>query len=209
MTTSFWLLRHPEPQPEARGRCYGALDVPLSPGGFQEASRVAGFLHEEPLSAIYASPRRRCQDAALILAGGHGCCPVTLDALREIDFGEFEGRSYDEIAASHPDLYRQWMDHPTEIQFPGGESFAQMRERVVEAANALRRRHDGETIAIVTHGGVIRILVADALSIPHANIFRIAQRYAAINLIRYLDGIPSVELLNAQSIPVGCESQGR
>jgi alpha-ribazole phosphatase len=197
MSTSLWLIRHPEPQEEARGRCCGTLDVTLSPEGLRQAQRVADKLREEAFAAIYASPRQRCQDAAKILARGRTGAPKTLDALREIDFGEFEGRSYDEIAASHPELYRQWMEHPTEVQFPGGESFHQMRERVVETAEMLRRRHDGEAIALVTHGGVIRILIADALSIPAANIFRIAQWYSATNLIRYQEGVPSVELVNS------------
>lgn len=195
MTTSFWLIRHPEPESEAEGRCYGSLDWQLSAAGIQQAHAIAARLASERLAAIYSSPRRRCLEAAEILAVGRGPVRI-LDALRELDFGQFEGRRYDEIAELYPALYRQWMDHPTEVQFPGGESFQAMRARVIEAASGLRARHAGESLALVTHGGVNRILLAEALRIDPADIFRIAQRYGAINLIRYFDDEPVVELVN-------------
>lgn len=195
MTTSFWLIRHPEPESEAEGRCYGSLDWQLSAAGIQQAHAIAARLASERLAAIYSSPRRRCLEAAEILAVGRGPVRI-LDALRELDFGQFEGRRYDEIAELYPALYRQWMDHPTEVQFPGGESFQAMRARVIETASDLRARHAGESAALVTHGGANRILLAEALRIDPADIFRIAQRYGAINLIRYFDDEPVVELVN-------------
>jgi alpha-ribazole phosphatase len=141
--------------------------------------------------------RSASRQAAEILAAGRGCPLEVLDALTELHFGEFEGRTYEEIAALYPDLYRQWMEEPTATEFPGGESFMKMRARVTEATRTLRVRHAGQSIAIVTHGGVTRILIAEALAMPPANIFRIAQRYAAINLIRYFGETPVVELVNA------------
>src|SRR3974390_2936587 len=116
-----------------------------------------------------------------------------------MDFGSFEGRSYDEIAALYPDLYRQWMVHPTETQFPGGENFNQMSMRVLEATRLLVKRHCGESIAVLTHGGAIRIILADALDMPSRNIFRIGQGYGALNLIRYVESFPIVELINSQA----------
>ena len=89
------------------------------------------------------------------------------------------------------------METPTEVRFPHGESFPIMQARVTRALAALRERHAGECIAVVAHGGVIRIALAEALNMPSAAIFRIGQRFAAINLIRYLDGHPIVELVNA------------
>jgi len=154
------------------------------------------MLRGQPFAAIYSSPRLRCLEGARILARDHTCPVETIDALAEIHFGEFEGRSYDEIAAEYPDLYRQWMEQPTKIHFPGGESFDQMWKRVTNAASILRHRHTGGSIAIVTHGGVIRILLAEALALPPANIFRIGQCCGAINRIRYFGTAPVVDLVN-------------
>jgi alpha-ribazole phosphatase/probable phosphoglycerate mutase len=128
-------------------------------------------------------------------AGDKTACP-TSPGLREIDFGDFEGLTYDEIAARYPELYRQWMERPTEVRFPNGESFCEMRGRVLEAFDAIEREWRGRTVAIVSHGGVNRILIAWALQIPDMHLFRIAQDYAAVNLLAMEDGVPSVKSVN-------------
>jgi alpha-ribazole phosphatase len=199
--TLLWLIRHPEPAASAKGRCYGSLDIGLSPNGAGQAHSIAAALAGEPFSAIYTSPRRRCTETARVLSGACPCPVRDVEALREMDFGSFEGRSYDEIAALYPDLYRQWMVHPTETQFPGGENFRQMFTRVLEATRRLVERHHGESIAVVTHGGAIRIILADMLGIPSRNTFRIGQRHGALNLIRYIEDVPIVELMNSQTAP--------
>ena len=196
--TVLWLLRHPEPEASARGRCYGSLDVALSPDGIRQARSAAHGLAQKTFAAIYTSPRQRCTQAAHILAAGRTCAVETIAALRELDFGEFEGRTYDEIAAMYPDLYQQWMKHPTETRFPGGESFPEMRARVIAVTRDLRSRHAGQSIALVTHGGVIRIILADALGMEAAKIFSIGQRYSAINAVRYFGETPIIELVNAE-----------
>lgn len=198
MTTILWLIRHPEPEKAAVGRCYGSLDVALSAAGAVQARGVARALAGMPLTAIYSSPRRRCSEAASILAAGRSCAMTVVDGLRELDFGEFEGRMYDEIAAEYPEIYQRWMEHSTEVQFPGGESFSQMRVRVTRAVQELRRRHEGAEIALVTHGGVNRIVLAEALAMSSANLFRIGQDYGCINCVRYFDELPLVELVNGR-----------
>jgi alpha-ribazole phosphatase/probable phosphoglycerate mutase len=200
MTTVLWLIRHPEPEASAEGRCYGSLDWNLSETGMRQARAIADALTAEPLAAIYTSPRRRCVQAAEIVARGHSCPLEPCDAFRELDFGEFEGRRYDEIAAHYPEVYRQWMEKPTEVQFPRGEDFATMRRRVLDATAGLRARHAGQTVAVVTHGGVNRIILAEALELDAGQIFRIGQRHGALNLIRYFGQTPLVDLVNAPAL---------
>jgi alpha-ribazole phosphatase/probable phosphoglycerate mutase len=158
---------------------------------------VADKLSNEPICAIYSSPRRRAIESSEILRRRPGCPITTEERFREIDFGEFEGKLYDEIAREYPEIYRQWMDHPTETEFPNGESFVRMQARVIQAAHQLYKRHRGETIAIVSHGGVNRTLLAAALGVSNADIFHIAQRFGAMNLLELMGDYPSVELVNA------------
>jgi alpha-ribazole phosphatase/probable phosphoglycerate mutase len=181
------LIRHAEPAEDARGRCYGSLDVDLSPAG---RAALRG-LRLPPLDAVYASPRRRALETAAALGE-----PVVLDGLRELDFGELEGRTYDEIAAERPELYRAWMETPTEVAFPGGESFRELRERAVAAVDVLRVQHDGETVAAVTHGGVVRAVLGHVLRMPDEAIFRLEQRYLAVNVVEWLGDFPLVRLVN-------------
>jgi alpha-ribazole phosphatase/probable phosphoglycerate mutase len=199
--TRLWLVRHGEPHAEIRGRCYGRLDAGLSDVGRLQLEQVGRDLATTALAAIYASPRLRTRESAELIARYHHCAVQVDEQLREIDFGDFEGLAYDEIARRYPVEYQRWMDHPTEVQFPNGESFQAMRQRVLSAASELICKHAGETIAIVTHGGVNRILLADALGIPETNLFRIGQGYGARNLIQHIDGYPSVELMNTLPEP--------
>lgn len=204
-------------------------------------AQVAEYLRDEPIAAIYSSPRQRALESAGILSepmlpqdggaplpdgrgserrevstrragkglmkdgadastvAGRGPAPpdvVVIPGLREIDFGDFEGLSYDDIAARYPDLYRQWMETPTEVCFPNGESFCEMRGRVLEAFGAIQRECRGQTVVIVSHGGVNRILIGWALQIPDKYLFRVAQDYAAVNLLAMEDGVPSVKSVN-------------
>jgi len=194
--TRFWLIRHGEPDTETRNRCYGALDIGLSEEGRRQMARVARHLATEPLGAIYTSPRNRALESASILASSYSCLVEMAPDLREIDFGDFEGLTYDEIALRYPDLYRQWMETPTAIRFPNGESFAEVRLRATRAFEEIRRKHQEQTVALVSHGGVIRIILAHALQMPHHCIFRLAQHHAAMNLLTYMCESPCVELLN-------------
>lgn len=196
--TRVWLIRHGEPETSSRGRCYGRLDIGLSPQGRLQVAKVAQSLRNEPIEAFYVSPRKRAIESCEILASACGRAVTIDERLREIDFGDFEGKPYDEIKRTYPETYQQWMQHPTEVQFPNGESFQQMKARVLKSAREIYDRHCGRTIAMVTHGGVNRILLSDALGIPDRNIFHIAQNYAALNLISFARDYSIVELLNGK-----------
>jgi alpha-ribazole phosphatase/probable phosphoglycerate mutase len=158
---------------------------------------AAQALSGEPLAAIYSSPRRRALQSAEFLGKAKGLSVTILEGLCEIDFGDFEGLTYEEIEKQYPERYQRWMTRPTEIHFPGGESCAQMQTRVLATTLKLCQLHQRESIAIVSHGGVNRIILAEALGMPATHIFRIAQRYAGLNLVVFYEGVPTVELFNA------------
>lgn len=193
--TTVWLVRHGLPD-AVEGRCYGRYDVPLSPEGILQAENVARGLAKESIAHIYSSGLRRALDTARIIAEPHGLTVQTMDELAEIDFGHFDGLTYEEIEKQSPDVFQSWMARPTEIQFPNGESFREMSLRVNGAFDVLLSRHHNQSIAVVAHAGVIRIILCKALSIPEKEVFRLAQRYGAINRITYSEYGPVVELMN-------------
>jgi broad specificity phosphatase PhoE len=186
--TRLWLIRHGEP--------LAGLDAGLSEKGRAQMARVAEDLKAEPVAAIYTSPQPRALESARILAGVQSIPFEVVADLHEIDFGDFEGLTYDEIAARYPDLYRQWMETPTEVRFPNGETFSEMRVRVLRAFDAIRRERAGQTAVIVSHGGVNRILIAWALEMPDHCLFRLAQNYGAVNLLVLMGEFPCLELVN-------------
>jgi alpha-ribazole phosphatase len=186
------LVRHCEPQEDARGLCYGRLDIGLSDAGREHAQRLAEALARHEWDAVYSSPRLRARETAVAVNRD----VVIDDDLREIDFGDLEGRSYDEIAATDPELYRAWMERPTTVSFPGGESFAELKIRALEALDRIRAAH--EAAVVVTHGGVLRAGLAAWLGIPDEAIFRLDQRYGGVTIVDWLDGVPLVRLMNGE-----------
>ena len=194
--TRLLLVRHAEAEHTTRGRCYGSLDVGLSADGHRQAAALAAALRPEPVTAVVASPRRRALDTARPIAAAHGLEVEVVPELRELDFGELEGRTYDEIAASLPELYAAWMTRPTEVSFPGGESYADLRERALGAVAALRGRLEAGTAVVVAHGGVVRAVVADVLGLPDERIFRRAVGPASVTTVEWLGGEPVVAGLN-------------
>jgi alpha-ribazole phosphatase/probable phosphoglycerate mutase len=190
------LVRHAETEASARGRCYGSLDVGLSPLGRSQCAALAAVMAVERVAAVVASPRLRAVETARAIAEPHRL-KVRQDAdLRELDFGELEGRTYDEIAATLPELYAAWMTHPTGVRFPGGECYDDLKERALRAVATARERLDGRTAVLITHGGIVRAVLADVLGVPDERIFRIAVDPASVSVVEWLDGVPVVLCVN-------------
>lgn len=194
--TRIILIRHGEPEASARGKCYGKLDVGLSDKGKSQVSETAEFLAKVELTAVYASPRIRAVDSAKVIAAAQNLFVEIEPDLAEIDFGDFEGLEYAEVERRFPALFRLWMDAPTTVQFPNGESFAQMQARVLAVIENLIGRHRGETFAVVSHGGVNRIVLAHFLRIADADIFRLEQNYAAANVLEFYDDFAVAKIIN-------------
>jgi alpha-ribazole phosphatase len=196
--TRMVLVRHADPDRQAHGRCYGALDISLSPSGRRHARLLAQRLGHIPVSAVYSSPLERAVDTAAPIATAHNLITTFDDRLREIDFGEFEGCTYVEIEQGYPALYRQWMESPTHVRFPGGEDYTTLRLRAVAAMEAIRDRHQGATVVVVSHDGVLRAMLADCLSMPNDAIFRLDQGYGSTSIVDWFDQTPLVRLVNGQ-----------
>jgi alpha-ribazole phosphatase len=193
------LVRHAEPA-DALGRCYGRMDVELSAVGRAQCRRLASTLAPLPVAAVVSSPLRRARDTAGAIAAPHGLQVQVLDALSELDFGELEGMTYDEIAASRPRLYAEWMSAPTTVAFPGGESYAELQARATEAVSGLRAAFTGRTVVAVTHGGVVRAVLAEVLALPADRIFRLAVDTATISRVVWRGDVPTVGCVNAGSV---------
>jgi broad specificity phosphatase PhoE len=198
--TRLLLIRHLEPDRSVHGRAYGSLDARLSDLAREKAAKLAQALDGVHLDAVYASPLRRALETATPLAVHRRLVPVVHEGLREIDFGEIEGSRYEEVEQGRPDLFRSWMSDPTGVSFPGGESFAEVRLRVLAAVEEIRARHRGGGIALVAHGGVTRAIVAASLSMPDEALFRLDQAYGAVSVVDWLGETPILRVLNASII---------
>jgi alpha-ribazole phosphatase len=189
------LIRHAEVEASLLGRIYGSLDPALSPAGRAHAEALSAWLRPVRLDALHSSPSRRAQETAAPLARERHLQVALHPGLRDIDFGEWEGRSFEELERDEPELYRSWMTQPTQLRFPGGEDFREVKARVLAALGEIRS--NASAAALVAHGGVNRIILADALGLADENVFRFDQPLGAISVVDWIDGAPVVRAVNA------------
>jgi probable phosphoglycerate mutase len=170
MTTTIYLIRHGETEWNRNGRWQGHADVPLSAEGYRQAHSLAQRLAADGahFDHIYASDLSRAMETAQIAAQALGMVVQADPALREINVGSWSGLTRNEIIAKYPGAFS------TVHSAPDGEQREVFEERVGGALTAFAKRHDGEQIAIFTHGGTIRAMLYHllvqqgvALEIPH------------------------------------------
>ncbi|MCL6472088.1 MAG: alpha-ribazole phosphatase [Firmicutes bacterium] len=155
-----YLIRHGETKLNKEFKFIGATDVALSDRGLDQAKAVAERLQGEKIKAIYSSDLIRARQTADIISLACSV-PVNLTSgLREIDFGYWERLSYDEIDARYPDEFRAWRKDPAGIQIPGGETWEAFKKRVLSAVNSIIKSEKEGHIAVVSHGGPIKMLIS-------------------------------------------------
>lgn len=179
-----YLLRHGHVDTGAQRRYIGRTDLPLSAQGQAQARRLARDLAPGGIHRIYASDLRRTLETARIIAAGLGLDVVTEPALREIDLGDWEGRTMAEVEREDPDGYHRRGLDLAGFRPPGGESFDDLARRVVPVFESIAAADQGAAI-IVAHAGVNRVIIADLLGMPRSNILRLGQDYGAVNVIEY------------------------
>jgi probable phosphoglycerate mutase len=158
MKTKLLLIRHGETAWNAEHRIQGQLDVPLSPLGILQSARLAECLANEPIDAVYSSGQSRAWLTAAPLAARLGLEVIAEPRLRERSFGIFEGLTLEEIAARYPAEFIKWRERDPVWRPEGGESGQQLIDRVMSAVTAIGARHTSQTVALVSHGGVLDVV---------------------------------------------------
>ncbi|KKK76315.1 hypothetical protein LCGC14_2864920 [marine sediment metagenome] len=181
-----YLVRHGETESNRRGLALGQDDVPLNEHGLWQAERVGRALASEPLVAVYSSPLRRALDTAGAVAGHHGREVQVEGRLIEMDVGELDGLTFDEVRKRYPDLLEKWVGEPGPTQtLPGGERLVDVQERAWALVNELAARHGDEAIAAVSHNFVILSLLTRALGIELAQFRRLRHSVGAVSVLDF------------------------
>jgi len=198
------LIRHGESDGNAQRKFSGFQDVNLTEKGIWQAKRLARRLEGVQVNAVYCSDLKRARHTAEIIFGDRGKDIVVSPNLREISFGIWEGMTFEEIKLREGVKFTSWMENPDEKTIiPQGESLAILNERVMTEVNRILQEHKNEekdkTIAIVCHGGAIRIILCNALNLELKNLWYIKQKSTALNIIDYYDNRGFISLLNDTS----------
>jgi alpha-ribazole phosphatase/probable phosphoglycerate mutase len=173
-------IRHAET--ELAGRFCGHSDPDLNAQGQAQLAGLAQVLSTETIGGVYCSDLRRAQSTAQAIAAGRNV-PLTLrPALREIHFGKWEGLSWAEIEQLDPEYARRWVDGYPYVTAPAGESFQEFEARVLEEVSRLIDR-DGGSIAVVTHAGVLRVILTHLHGCSEQEAWQRIQPYCCV--VRY------------------------
>lgn len=175
------LLRHGQPAGGHRFR--GVQDDPLSETGWQQMR--ASVNEMAPWDVVVTSPLRRCAEFAAELSERCGLTVEIEPRLAELAFGDWEGKSYDEVKQEEPAAWKAFFDDPVSNTPPGGEEMADFCERIDAAWDDLLERHSGKHILVVCHGAVMRVIYRRVLAMPMNSLFLIEVPYACLSRIRH------------------------
>ena len=184
--TSLVLVRHAATAHTAQRRFSGStgLDPVLSEAGEDQAARLGARLAARPgIAAVVASPAARARRTAEVVAAACGLTVRIDDDLREVDFGDWEGRTGDEVAREWPDELAAWRAG-ADVAVPGGETVAAVAARVAAARATAVRAHPGGTVVLVSHLYPVRISVLDALGAGLAAVQRMTLDPTGVSELR-------------------------
>jgi broad specificity phosphatase PhoE len=178
----YW-IRHGETEWNRTYRLQGTSDVPLNEQGLLQAQQVHRGIHE-PLTHIFCSPLSRTREFAIPLGLHYNLEPTILPELQEMSFGRWEGQSYAEMNPEDQQALITWSKAPHSFTPPEGESLTEVAKRIRTAIEQMEKvlPADGAA-AVVTHGGVIRVMVTLVLSAPLSAAARMQFDPASISVI--------------------------
>jgi broad specificity phosphatase PhoE len=189
-------VRHGETEFARERRFAGSRDVPLTPRGQQQCEAVGRALAGAFVGTVYSSPLARARDSATLIAAPHKL-PVRVEpAFREMAFGDWEGLTRAEVAVRFPRQAEAWAATPHLVQPPGGESLSEVAARVAAGLAALADEHGGQTIVLVSHAIVTRLIVLAALGLGPERLWSVDASPGGITEIEYVEGWTTVHRMN-------------
>lgn len=183
------LVRHTSLQ-IASGVCYGQSDVDVAISFMQELAATKAKLSDIKVDVVFSSPLQRC----VKLASALGLNPIQQDdRLKELHFGDWEMQAWDDIPREYFD---EWAQNYAVMSPPNGETFSQLQARGIDFIDEMLNQYHKSHVLVVTHGGMIRALLAHVLNMQLKGLFRITVDYGSITQIDFSDEIPRINFVN-------------
>jgi alpha-ribazole phosphatase len=183
------LVRHTSLQ-VASGVCYGQSDIDVAASFMDEAISAQTKLANIAFDAVYASPLQRCVKLANALNLGE---PVLDNRLKELHFGDWEMQAWDDIPR---DIFDDWAHDYANQAPPNGETFGQLQQRGIHFLDEILSKHLNENVLVITHGGLIRALLAHVLNMELKGLFRFNIDHASVTQLDFSEKIPKISFVN-------------
>ncbi len=194
--TQLFLLRHAEVESRYQRVFGGRIDMELSPQGHLQAEALAKYLKGKSYDAIYCSPMKRAQQTLAPLLTHQKILPETITDLSEVHFGDWTGLSWQEVHDKFQVSAFQWLEMLEQAAVPNGECARTFRGRIEPCLGKILEENAGKTVAIVCHGGVIRMILSILLELPLPKLAAFEIEYASVTQIHCTPNKVEVQLLN-------------
>lgn len=195
--TRLILVRHGETEWNRVERFRGRADVPLNPRGLAQAEATARRIHIGwQVAAVYCSPLSRAAKTAQTIAATFHLAATPLQDLIDIDYGEWQGKSPEEVRSLWPELLSSWYERPHTVQIPGGESLDDIRVRCGRAVEHVAEQHQEGCVVVVSHTVVNRVILLEVVGLGNDRFWRLRQDTCAINEIEVSHGEATLVSMN-------------
>lgn len=195
--TNLYVLRHGETDWNKQNRTQGCgNDLPLSEVGRHQAICASRRIKMLGIDAIYCSDLKRAVETATEVAKATSLPINETPGLREMNFGCWEGLTFDEIKKKYSDIYEVWRSSPIQTSIPDGETLLELKKRVLDTIDDIISKHEGENILIVSHGIALKILILSILGMDLSLLGRLRLDNTSLSIIEYRDNGPVLTLLN-------------
>jgi broad specificity phosphatase PhoE len=191
MTARLHLVRHGETDGNVAGRAQGRRDVPLNDFGRQQAAALAMRFRAVPAVRVLCSDASRARDTAEPIARALGLAVEIDPRLAEVDQGELDGLTGEEMRERAPEFLERWgAEDPSDLRIPGGETLGETQERMVAAVNAAASEAVTKSIVIVSHNLAIKTLLCHAIGAPLRGFRALQVDTASVSLVDWRAGTP-------------------
>ena len=183
------IARHGETDYNRKGLLQGrGIDAPLNETGEEQAIQLSGYLESYHTDGLYCSNLKRTWQTAKPYRDYLDIDTIKEKNLDEMDFGDFEGVSFNEIADEIASIQQAWKRGDTSVRIPGGESPDEVYERANGTVKSILSRYTGTTLTLILHGRLIRVLLSEWLGYGLQNMHKIEHQNGAVNQLVYADG---------------------
>ena len=193
------LVRHGETQWNRERRSQGQTDTALTALGREQAELAARSLRDEEILAVYTSPLIRASAMAERIATFHNLQVIPRKELMELDHGDLEGMTGEEMREHYEAFLEAWLEAPAALRLPNGESLEDLQQRTWRFVENVRAAHREGTVVAVSHNLAMRTILCKALGMDLNHLRRVRQDVACKNVVEFRDDQIQVVLMNGTS----------
>ena len=187
--TRIYLIRHAEAEGNFHRRAHGHHEGRITERGYQQMELLKKRFENEQIDIVYSSDLVRARTTSAALCEPRGLEPQLTERLREVSIGAWEDTAWDELAQLDQEQLQYFSNDPARWSVPGSEDYMQVRQRITDCVKEIGERHDGQTVAVFSHGFAIRAFTCEVLGIPSHETDKIPYcDNTAVALLIYEDG---------------------